>query len=235
MSERPIIFSGLMVKAILEGRKTQTRRVIKKQPPKNHHPQQVRNLYTKELMWCNIGDDLASRTQNHAVHDGNTFPCPYGIPGDRLFVKEGYVITTVYDRCQNVSGHYLADVEPFRCDLTDHEWELWSRRKRPWAATSGRFMYKSLARLILEVKAVRVERVQHIGIYDIRDEGLDVEGFIAGWEVEHGNPAPGDDCVQFYDAARDDFRILWDSINGKRGYGWAENPWVFVVEFEVAK
>lgn len=76
-----------------------------------------------------------------------------------------------------------------------------------------------------DITDIRVEQVQSIGIYDIQAEGLEIES-------DYG---PGDDPSDFYDAAREGFRKLWDSINGKRaGCSWADNPWVWVIEFKRA-
>ena len=220
MSEHPIIFSGPMVRAILEGRKTQTRRVIKPQPPAE--------IAAAVDHWCDTGEiygfgKIAYDDDGKIIWPlcGGLRPtsirCPYGIPGDRLFVKEGYRIDHGIVNRQAVDGVYLADQEPFACCLSAAEWTKWQLRKWRYRGMPGRFMYKSLARLWLEVTAVHVERVQEISRSDCIAEGIEAEF--------HGHPISG---------LHHEFAALWGSINGKRGYGWESNPWVRCVLFKVA-
>jgi len=96
--------------------------------------------------------------------------------------------------------------------LTDAEWKKFSKRKRKYARTSGRFMYKSLARIFLEITNIRVERVQDISEDDCKSEAIPKAYGIL-------KPKVG-------------FARIWDEINAKRGYGWDKNPWVWVIEFK---
>lgn len=190
MAEKPIIFRSDMVRAILDGRKTQTRRVIRK-------PERLDGL----------------------MLDGEAPDwCPYGKVGDRLFVKEGYQITGYSESTRRLKGIYLAGKKkfPFR-KVTKAEWDKWENRKNPFGISSGRFMYKSLARLWLEITAIRVERVQETTPEDCIFEGI--------------SPLFADDRKKQLCDVVEDFQILWDSINKKRGYGWDENPWAWCIEF----
>ena len=193
MKERPILFSGPMVRAILEGRKTMTRRV-------------VRDLVSVE--------HLGARHVPMVKHCGNWYlpheRSPYGQPGDRLWVRETFSDTWEL-------GDYPG--EPFYKatyldDWKSHDPQNWAVKWRP-----SIFMPRSSSRILLEVTAVRVERVQ-----DISERDATAEGCIAS----------NDDLTDgYFDIpARSSFETLWDSINASRGYGWDSNPWVWVVEFK---
>lgn len=180
--ERPILFSGPMVRAILEGRKTMTRRVVNPQPAE---------WITKSKIELDL---LANR-------------CPYGQPGDVLWVRETFRLPSGYDDAtpEEIEAQicpsmvrYLADGD---CDL--------SGKNRP-----SIFMRRCWSRILLEVVSVRVELVREITHADAIREGC--------------RPHP----AQESQSVNGDFERLWDSINAKRGYGWDANPWVWVVEFK---
>ena len=201
MSKRPIIFSAPMVRAILEGRKTQTRRVVKPQPD---------SLST---------DGVPTRFfHKRAIGSGYQvqISCPYGAPGDRLWVRE----THWMDRrdptmvAMDLDGYVVArsGYETGQaCDVTQlSRHEFW--RKRP-----SIHMPRWASRILLEVTAVRVERLQ-----DISEADAAAEGWMRRPEVS-------DDPQVHHDAARDWFSDLWESINGPGS--WEANPWVWVIEF----
>ncbi len=184
MKERPILFSGPMVRAILDGRKTQTRRVMNPQPAG--------------------AVDLADY---HKVR-------PYGIAGDRLWVRETF--------CTPDADDYVI----YRADWSETD-ALNSdamRRRYPELAAefpNGRWrpsihMPRKYCRLVLEVKAVRVERLQDLS----RDDAI-AEGCPMPSQREGMHPWP-----------EDQFEKLWDSLNEKRGYGRDMNPWVWVIKFQ---
>lgn len=198
MKERPIPFTEVMVQAILQGRKTQTRRVCKVKPV--------------EGSLDNYSDDaLAAIVQHNS---------PFGVPGDRLWVKETYAL------------HVIGDHLPPSCFCHDHQREpIWYKADgKPemvlhegmpdipgkWRAL--RFMPKRCARLWLEVTELRVERVQGINREGIKAEGSKVTHLAYG---DDGNP------VGF----QADYGVLWDALNAKRGFGWKTNPWVWVITF----
>lgn len=188
MRERPIIFSGEMVRAILEGRKTQTRRVVKPQPPLDE--------------W---GVSKPWQTDAFEVN-GRDYRCPYGLPGDRLWVRE----TFSPDYFDAQSRH------AYRADWTLESGEFVPEPK--W--TPSIHMPRWASRITLEVTDVRVERVQDISNSDIYAEGI--------LPPDPDEPGPYDPD----EGARSAFKDLWWSINAKRGYGWEKNPWVWVVEFK---
>lgn len=201
MTERPILFSGEMVRAILDGRKTQTRRVVK--PPKWA---MARDIETEHGIACAFHPDCESLA---------FLPCPYAkikfgnkyVPHyeGRLWVRETWARTTDYD------GQFLLDGVKalYRADdngsITPSRW-------RP-----SIHMPRALSRITLEVTGVRVERVQDISQEDAKAEG--VEPF------HPPTPGVGPTWIPR-------FEWLWDDINGKRGFGWNTNPWVWVISFK---
>lgn len=134
-TERPILFSGLMVRAILRGRKTQTRRVVKRQPD--------RHLFHLECL-------ASGEWRDEEISLGK---CPYGQPGDRLWVRETFANLGDY----GIS--YRADSDAFG--------DTW---------TPSIFMPRSLSRITLEISAVRVERIDSITDSDAVAEGIALRG-----------------------------------------------------------
>ena len=145
MKERPIIFSDPSVRAILDGRKTQMRRVLRRQPPAG-----CTNFTFEKFPYHD--DEFRTGWYDNF---GNYYRCPYGCPGDRLLVRDIYSIT-------------------------------------------------------LEITDVRVQRVQEITEAEAKAEGVHCT-------VNGSN--------------RLAFATLWDSINIKRGFSWADNPWVWAITF----
>jgi len=190
MKERPILFNGPMVQAIREERKTQTRRVMKPQPPD----------WTGDLFPLSNGKWRARHpsTVGRPSAASPVFRCPYGILGDRLWVRETWAL---------VDGELW-----YRADTDEPERIKWK---------PSIYMPRDYSRITLEVTGVRVKRVQDISVGDAMEEGIDEIPHL--WEALPELPGPS----HFVDA----FRILWDSINTKRGFGWEANPWVWVVEF----
>jgi len=180
--------SAPMVRAILSGTKTQTRRVVRW--PWNHWPK------TDEL--DNLGD-MASLWVR-----GKKITCPYGQPGDGLWVKE-----TGWERPERTPRMMRegADTwEPYYYDAddgfteADHEqFKEWGFKRRP-----SIFMPRWASRITLEVTDVRVERLNDASDYDLLCEGVE---------------------------SRNIYVELWNRLNEKRGYSWAKNPWVWVLEF----
>ncbi len=188
MTEHPILFNTKMVRAILDGRKTQTRRVAK-------IDERDYDTWGKEAMDAVI--------RHH---------CPYGQVGDRLYVKEPFKINRRGRDWNCVIGEYTRDGIQFTKHLQIPETDKFLKWKEPYKGKSSLFMFKSLARIHLEITAIRVERVQDITYLDAKAEGI---------KYDRGNEDP-----------RWVFERLWDSINKNRGYGWNVNPWVWVVEFK---
>jgi len=191
MNEHPILFSGEMVKAILDGRKTQTRRVIKRGVV-------GRMMSGDQKLWPYVYD---KRGKSVAV------PCPYGQPGDLLWVRETWA-----------TSPFLNDIKP--SELSRDFTSLFYRANQGvndshYSWRPSIHMSRWASRINLEVTGVRVGRVQDISEADAVTEGMEVVPIgTATW------------------TNRQSFGILWDKINAKRGYSWDSNPWVWVVEFK---
>ena len=149
----------------------------------------------------------------YETRDGDVIPlidlCPYGATGEIRYLREPLAES-------NSGAVYADDGAPVFYDGNQVEWR-WKRARLPQI-----FLPKVYARTFVEVTGVRVERVQ-----DISDDDAFAEGVLPNWTGPRtgytvGNPAPSGAA----------FADLWDSINGKRGYGWEKNPWVFVISFK---
>lgn len=215
MKEYPIPFNTQMVKAILNGRKTQTRRVIQPQPLG----------YPKYRIGLNRIDGRTNVLWDDGIR---MFGCHYGQPGDRLWVRETWAEMCKYDPLCNCEtdeeikqNHYFE----YRADTGDPypgSWPVEEAKGNPEAPKwkSSRFMPRIASRIMLEIVNVRVKRLQEICVRDCCIE--------TGAPVEWPGPGP----EPYKRDMRKVFSILWDSLNAKRGYGWDLNPWVWVIEFK---
>lgn len=237
MKERPILFSAPMVRAILEGRKTQTRRVVKSAPDAANA---VANLAlmppsadgsTHKLWWRDLYERLI----------GAVPACPYGQPGDRLWVRETWRIGAWREDGGRLAFDYRAspeititpwvtipdddDGEKFclywsgvcdelrqKCVYADSDDQYrWEQGKAPLRWRPSIYMPRWASRITLEIVSVRVERLNEISKRDCIAEGMvglcDVH---AGWHQSYAD--------------------FWESINGAGS--WQQNPWVWVVEFK---
>ena len=226
MTERPILFSGAMVRALLDGTKTQTRRVVKVQPPAAthsvstwHHPDDER----KGPHFWSWGPDPQNAGLDYIQPDW-AHPCPYGQAGDHLWVRETFALEAQVETDQlpphkdgrpvlssddpDMPGwtqcHYRATDKAPELAYIDHDgphcrWKPAIHMPR-WAS-----------RITLEVTGVRVERLQSISRGDAMAEGC-----------PFANMADGPDPRKWY-------AELWDQINGPGA--WDLNPWVWIVEF----
>ena len=238
MSEKPIIFSAEMVRAILDGRKTETRRVVKNPRGSRVDVQKAEFVqpYSNALGFCNCWsfcrvinqsctDEYRQAACNRMAID--TLRCPYGVSGDRLWVRESF--QPLYD---DKAAH------------GDCDYETGAGYKIRYVATEGItdwldantgiitdrilpsiHMPKWAARLWLEVVEVRVERVQNMGNYSwvadfyptLAEQSRALESFVGErFQKEHS-------------------KKFWDRLNTKRGFGWDANPWVFVIRFKRSK
>lgn len=201
MKERPILFSAPMVRAILEGRKTQTRRIVKFGACLKPN---VRAFMRETIEAAKSPDDMAMM----ANYIANAYTCRYGVPGDRLWVRETLYLDA--DR-----GWQYADTSPLRCEhdrIGEMTHWLNNRRAKQRACVSIH-MPRWASRITLEVVSVRVERLQEISDGDARAEGV---------------PTP--EAHEWTISDKDLYARLWESINGPGS--WAANPWVWVVEFK---
>lgn len=214
MSERPILFSGEMVRAILDGTKTQTRRLIKPQPEplSQHLPMPVGEI----RKWTR-----AAKKRGHKIIDARAQVlrprCPYGEgSGNRLWVRE----TWQSDDHGRVAYKASEDTWPTHTRVTDGSgWVNW--RWRP-----SIHMPRLASRITLEVTGVRVERLQDIGEDDAKAESAECPA-IDLYPENCGCYAQPDDVTN-----RWHFHLLWDSINANCA-PWSSNPWVWVIEFKV--
>ena len=202
MKERPIIFSTDMVKAILEGRKTQTRRVIKPQPPRHWSIPPARFFQGHFNEWG-------------AKVSVDSIKCPYGQAGDRLWVRETWATEWEFNdyKPSLLPKRNPSDAVPFvPIAYTDTDWDGYRvGRTRP-----SIFMPRWASRITLEITEVRVERLQ-----EITEDDAEAEGCVTPY---WGDLAHQDLIGQFQN--------LWDSLNAKRGYSWKSNPWVWVIGFK---
>jgi hypothetical protein len=195
-----------MVRAIIGGSKTQTRRVA------------CFATEADRIVWVDEAATVTSKRYTGWVRELDSAPlhiglrCPYGAPGDRLWVRESCT---------------LADLERehvlYRADLTDEQLaeEADARKLAPKLAkahrwTPGIHMPRWASRITLEITEVRVERLQSISTLDAMAEGAEPRPVATGApSYTHG------------------FRVLWDSINGGRpGCSWADNPWLWRIGFK---
>ncbi|WP_300727266.1 hypothetical protein [Pseudomonas sp.] len=202
--ERPALFNGDMVRAILEGRKTVTRRAIKVQP----HIDASGNFCVGS---SNYGQDLCGKPVTKHFVNGC---CPYGKPGDRLWVRETCFINDY--RESSVPEGERADCEiHYRADgIPDFEGEEELIRWRP-----SIHMPRWASRILLEVTDVRVERLQDITEEQALAEGIKKHSD-GGYHVEDGK--------YYSDSPIESFAGLWSSVGGD----WDANPWVWCVSFK---
>lgn len=210
MKERPILFSGPMVRALLDGTKTQTRRVCKPQPfDRSHSRHDHRMAYVSGR--TSEGDEVDGLFA-HTTGGGGHWQakCPYGQPGDRLWVREAFQ-SHVGQMGESIVYAYRA---------TDDD------RLGPWRPSIH--MPRVACRITLEITGVRVERLNACSEADAQAEGtrpMNVAGLSTNQIALLGLPLA--DLTSPY---RNDYAHLWDSINGAGS--WAANPWVWVVEFK---
>ncbi|WP_341929711.1 hypothetical protein [Methyloversatilis discipulorum] len=215
MKETPILFSAPMVRAILAGTKTQTRRVVKPQPLGD----KPRSAWFEPGVMGWAPPEIPSQAW-HRVR------CPYGQPGDRLWVREAFSgphCMDATDECVAVQPSkwgegsriwYWADGNPTHGDWT---------RPRP-----SIHMPRWASRILLEVTAVRVERLQDISEADAMAEGAEClfSPTCSAADRELLDIPLMEDASPF----RNGYALLWESINGAGS--WKANPWVWVVEFK---
>lgn len=216
MKERPIIFNTEMVLAILEGRKTQTRRIIKPQP--DLHKRRHRYAYVVNDGVLEYGRAPWRKTDPNNFLVEKKLRCPYGQTGDRLWVRETWKPTGIFwdkrpsdTRC-GARFAYKADYERLKRDALI-KWRTPIHMPR-WAS-----------RITLEIRNIKVERLQDITEEDARAEGVSTNPYY----MADGSP---DEAMSI--PAKGNFMMLWDSINAKRGFGWDLNPWVWVLDFKRA-
>lgn len=205
MAERPILFNGAMVRAILAGRKTQTRRPLRA----GLDPERLGETMSK-ADWRKVNRDMP-------VAFGAAYLCPFGQPGDRLWVRETWM-----DLTGTGIGHWDTAGKPMRYaygaespsgSASDEARKDFGLKWRP-----SIHMPREACRLVLEITGVRVERLQAISDSDALAEGIE--------ELNGRYSHNGGSCKCRTPAGS--FHELWTSTGGD----WDSNPWVWVIEFK---
>lgn len=216
--ERPILFSAPMIRALLAGTKTQTRRVVTVPWHKS-----TRALPYSPA-WEDEDGELLACDEYGDYHKAVDCMAPYGHPGDRLWVRETWAPQPGREASIDLpeyDGGGNPDAVCYRADECrkgeSPEWpEGLTHGVKKWRPSI--FMPRWGSRILLEVTNVRIERLRVISEEDAKAEGVD---------PDFGN-------AHTY-ASRDyrrSYEKLWDQINGKRdGCAWADNPWVWRVAF----
>lgn len=243
--ERPILFSGPMVRAILDGRKTQTRRIVKP-----NHLEMVEAVLVTNGQWVFETLDYSLTT-------------PYGKPGDSLWVRESWRIGA-WNEYGEFCIDYIADnsarKEWLRCydgdmferlqmqstddcdksdiKMVDGGW-TWKPGESPCRVRPSIHMPRWASRITLDITGVRVERLQDISKEDAMAEGLkcltkDLPTYKYG--IPDRDELPGNDDFgwpweEWKVDPRKSYKTLWEKINGPGS--WDTNPWVWVIEFSV--
>ncbi|MEX0548987.1 hypothetical protein [Raoultella terrigena] len=217
MKERGMIFNGEMVRAILDGRKTQTRRIMAPQPADDIE----RGIFPNPevIGW------KSSRRHKHGSTTAHF--CHYGKPGDRIWVRETFQ-GPLFD--YDLMDSYCKDSTPFEkpefCvykadgvpapEFYDADDELHCR----WRPSIH--MPRWASRILLEITDVRVERLSAISQEDAQAEGME----LTGWRPTYSDPDSGGEVMTPYD----NFAELWSSIYGDES--WKANGWVWVISFK---
>jgi len=223
MKERPILFRAPMVRAILAGQKTVTRRPVRHQPdvpvtdaiPRRNYPH---GPASADWYWRPKHGHL-----NGVPSAGWDFKCPYGQPGDRLWVRE----TWYCDHFEVQQGPYLQPADMIDLNRSREDGELvyaadgrtpYEQEQPTWKPNIH--MPRWASRILLEITDVRVERLQDISLAQVRKEGCEVREF---WLF-------GSDAEERQKIGARVFGNLWASINGEES--WHSNPWTWVIEFK---
>lgn len=222
MKERPILMSGTMVRAILEGRKTITRRVVR-----SRLIPVVEECFRVNGKWCN-------HTFDYELGE----LCPYGQPGDRLWVRE-----TWKPHCEGpISDEFpLGTCVKYRADGACVKPTTWDNDQGAWCEAHEEdtkwhpsiFMPRWASRITLEITGMRVERVQDIKAEDALAEGSYLERCPCLPKNRDRTPIEAAFSQTECYIHGEEFKHLWDSINAKRGFSWASNPWVWVLSFRL--
>jgi hypothetical protein len=211
MKSRPILFSAPMVRALLDGSKTQTRRVAKLTDA----------AHIKEI---------GGHRRWHPADPDVVAASPYGQVGDQLWVREAFRTTKKNDSikpsCLPVASSQNTLAIPFwyDADIAGKSDHLIPENLRAGKYRPGIFMPRAASRITLEVTSVRVERLQDISEADALAEGI-IQLPDGGYSVA--------DTRHYSDSPDESYASLWESLNGAGS--WDLNPWVWVIEFKKVK
>lgn len=227
MKERPILFNDEMVRALLDGRKTQTRRLLKPQPgtTPDDYPGAPGHWWPCNDVGSMVHVERELQNQAGGWEGFAGTVCPYGQPGDRLWVREACRAEELGTGLDGV--RYVADEDfvPIKdCQQAAEAWlRLHNYRSKKYQHGSANtvpsiHMPRWACRLLLEITAVRVERLQDISEADSSAEGCD-----------NSETEAAQECG-WCEKPRRAFRRVWERISGPES--WNANPWVWVVEFK---
>ncbi len=209
MKARPILFNGDMVRAILDGRKTQTRRVIKPQPSEEWQPFSYGEIHGYDKN----GELSPDIVKGHGVCNENGddgYTCPFGAVGDLLWVRE-----TIQHHGYAGAKHFVYSADG---KSGSHRYQFFKKHVIP-----SIFMPRYASRITLEITGVGVERLRDISEADAIAEGITMceSGYF--WWNAYKQKNPHRNAIGAY-------RDLWKSINGAGS--WDANPWVWVIDFK---
>ncbi|ARN31388.1 TPA: hypothetical protein LUC54_003305 [Acinetobacter baumannii] len=205
MKERPIIFNTNMVKAILEGRKTQTRRPVKPQPLGHS----LDSILDGKWLTKSFDGLLSPKIKDLPMH------CPFGQIGDRLWVRETwYQKGTIGRTYPDAEDEFKFFPEKQAAYYADGLFAPWTSIKRP-----SIHMPRWASRILLEITDIRVERLNELSEADAKAEGLDNSRSEAAIQIG------------WYELPVPAFRRVWEWVYGQGS--WKQNPWVWVIEFKV--
>lgn len=243
--EKPILFSGESVRAILDGRKTQTRR-LKGLIDVNNYPGNLQgnstlgplgyrgmevsdyNLKPTEKKEFRINPGLyhwfLGEQENKKEINPIPIKCPYGQVSDILWVRETWKAEELESGLDGI--HYKCDdgFQPIQNTITasDAWFEQYYKGRDNWRPSI--FMPRWASRITLQIKNIRAEKLQDIRWKDCLAEGIEEDSNYKAHIDKIGK------MNSFYPKII--FKQIWDSINAKRGYSWDSNPFVWVIEFE---
>ncbi|MBC4641729.1 MULTISPECIES: ASCH domain-containing protein [Klebsiella pneumoniae complex] len=243
MTERGMIFNAEMVRAILDGRKTQTRRIMKVQPESN---QLGLLLITDSTKHSDIGKyhwAESNATGNHVR--SKLFSCPFGAVGDRIWVRETWAILGNEDGCCidweeklcKADERSAARIYRASCEQRPGNYGLWSiPDDADWKPHTKDYQYEGAwrpsihmprwaSRILLEITDVRVEQLNAISEEDATAEGVPPAGSLLPDYPGTFLTPKGD-----FATAKVAFQRLWESIYGEES--WKANGWVWVISFK---
>lgn len=216
MKERPILFKDAMVRAILSGAKTQTRRIVA-------FPRKRDCFICVDhgLGWWPYQSDDG---ESELCDDGMEHPykCPFGEVGDRLYVREAFAVVprTAYARSEDVQQTLRPD--------DDHDAAIyrsgWTRSKSGFRWKPSIHMPRWASRITLEITGVRVQRLN-----DISEADAIAEGVLCNSTIDYRKTSIEGGAV-LHSHFVDGYKELWGSINGPGS--WEANPWVWAIEFK---
>jgi len=234
MSEQGIIICGDLIPAMLDGTKGQTRRIVRPQPSRwlaDHLDSGFRRMvHFGDGLWgaaCTQGDVSACRAED-------TIRCPYGQPGDMLYIREALHCEFTTAEGTTPSGTFGVYTATGDIVMKDGKPAAWHDcRKNPdYEFCPPMYMPKWAARIWREIVSVRVERVQEIGCKpeDAIAEGIEKNQYRPGQGYPSYRDYSGEGRMKL--TAVGSFKSLWDTLNAKRGFSWESNPLVWRIEWK---